>query len=197
MIPPLAMTKRRIGGPAEAKPVPSATYLRECFRYEDGELFWIARPSKHFRCLRDECAFNGTWAGKRASSPMKNGYRLTGVNGKKYLEHRLIYEMMIGSLRQDASIDHIDHDRSNNRITNLRQCSHAENSANQPGRRDGSTPKHVYFSKNENKWKVQIRAGGEVHFFGTFASMEEAARVAEAARSRLHGSYGDSRSARS
>lgn len=41
----------------------------------------------------------------------------------------------------------------------------------------------------ESKYKVQLRAGGKVHFIGTYAHLGETTAAADAARDRLHGEF--------
>lgn len=174
----------------QAKPMPDRGYLHECLRYEDGRLFWRNRPEHHFRSHKAWAIALATASGRRAGSPMRNGYRLIHLDGQKYLEHRLIYHMLISPLEEQQRVDHIDHDHTNNRWQNLRACSHAENAMNQPGRPSKyGTPKGVHWSVREQKYKVAMRAGGKVHFVGTFATLEAASDAAHAARLRLHGQF--------
>lgn len=172
------------------KPLPGPDFLRECFEYvADGGLIWLPRPQHHFASLRLAAAWNGQWPGLRAGSPTANGYRSIIIDQVRYLEHRLIYHMMVAPVRVDQEVDHRSTDRSNNRQENLRASTHKQNAVNQPGRRDGALPKHVYWSKRESKYKVQLRAGGKVHFIGTYAHLGEATAAADAARDRLHGEF--------
>lgn len=176
----------------DMKPLPPIEYLRECLEYRDGKLVWLERPEHHpFKDARMRNVWNGTYAGKQAGSEMANGYRLISLDNAKFLEHRIIYHMMRGPLDPSKFIDHIDYDHTNNRIENLRPCSHAENLMNQPGRlsKYGVLPKHVRWSKNERKFKVCMRANGSVHHIGTFETIDAAEAAAAKARQRLHGEF--------
>lgn len=180
------------------KPLPAPEFLRECFAYhERGFLFWRRRPRQHFATARQWAAWNAQWSGFRAGSPTKNGYRSVILDQERYLEHRLIFHMMVQPLTVNQEVDHENTKRSNNRWQNLRASTHAQNAANQPGRRaNGGLPKHVYWSKLEQKYKVRLRAGGNVHCIGTYADLGEATAAAEAARDRLHGAFANRASSR-
>ena len=58
------------------------------------------------------------------------GYWRVGINGKMYLVHRVIYEMLHGKIPDDKQVDHIDGDPSNNSPSNLRLVSRTENQRN-------------------------------------------------------------------
>lgn len=176
------------------KPLPDASYLRECLEYRaDGTLHWLWRSELHFKSKRSYATWNATYAGKRAGSPMKNGYRLISLDEVKFLEHRIIYAIEHGTIPNGCSIDHIDHNHRNNCIENLRACSHAENLWNQPPR--GRThngivlPTHVVWNKLEKKYKVEVRVKNRRVFVGTFALLDDAARAATEAAAKLRGEF--------
>lgn len=181
----------------QLRELPSPEFLRERLEYRDGALYWRLRPRSDFPSRRSANSWNAHYPGMRAGSPMKNGYRMVALVDTKFLEHRIIYHMMVEPLSGVQRVDHIDQDFTNNRAWNLRACSHAENLMNQPGRPRvyAPLPKHVYWSKREKKYKVSLRANGHRHYLGTFDSLADATLAAEAARVRLHGRFADSRSA--
>lgn len=63
-------------------------------------------------------------------SRQTNGYRTVGVGGKVYKVHRLVADCFIPNPNNLPEIDHIDRVRFNNVISNLRWCSHTDNSRN-------------------------------------------------------------------
>lgn len=107
--------------------LPPASVLRALFSYEDGKLYWLndARRGK-------------TKAGNRAGSVDADGYRSAGVYGVYYKEHRIIWRMHHPRGKMPTILDHIDGDRSNNKIENLRVATHAVNMLN---RRSQKKPK--------------------------------------------------------
>lgn len=81
------------------------------------------------------------WKCRNKSSPInigdkaghlnkKHNYYEIRLNGKQYYAHRLIYCMLNGELSSDLVIDHIDGNRSNNKISNLRAVSQRDNCRN-------------------------------------------------------------------
>lgn len=176
------------GSVSRRLPMPDRGRLAEMLDYRDGALFWRERPRSHFTSDRNHAVWNGTWAGKRAGQMTANEYRLISIDKVRYLEHRLVYHLLRGPLQDALEIDHIDGNSLNNSIENLRTCSHAENNHNQKSRRPG-LPKNVFWSKNEQKYKVQVRCNRKVHFVGTFADLQSATAAAAAARAELHGEF--------
>ena len=176
--------------------MPDAAYLRSILEYRDGQVFWKPRDVARFRNERLSKIWNSCWAGKRAGGPMSGGYRMIAVDGVRFLEHRVIHHAFIRPLEHGQEVDHINCDRSDNRIENLRACTHAENSMNQPGRRDGRVPKHVCWSKSEKKYKVRMRVNGTALNLGTYDTLEEASEFAHRYRCELHGDYANHKASR-
>ena len=68
---------------------------------------------------------------RECSETMNNdGYLIVTLNGKIYLKHRLIAQQFIDNSNNLPYVDHINHDRTDNRIMNLRWCSRSENNFN-------------------------------------------------------------------
>ena len=180
------------------KPMPERSELERLLTFRDGRLYWLPRGRKDFRSDRAMKSWNSRYAGAVAGGIMSNGYRLISIGNSKYLEHRIIFHMLVRDLHPEECIDHIDLDISNNSIGNLRACTHAQNLMNQPGRRPlGSLPKHVFWSKREQKFKVGFRANGKRHHVGTFGTAAEADEAARAARAVLHGEFANDQRSRS
>ena len=110
----------------QPKPLPAAERLRELLKYdaETGTLTWLVR------CGRQR-------SGAMAGSPNGLGYRKIGVDGRYYLAHRLIWRMVTGDGPGPMQIDHINLDRDDNRIANLRLATQSQNNHNSRARRQG------------------------------------------------------------
>lgn len=76
-----------------------------------------------------------------------------------------------------------------NRRSNLRVCSNAQNQQNTGGRGGSSPFKGVSWSARKRKWLVQFRCHGQYHFVGYFANEEEAARAYDATILPLAGEF--------
>lgn len=86
-----------------------------------------------------------------------------------------------------AEVDHINHDTLDNRRENLRLVTKSQNQQNIGGahRDSKSGARNVYWQELRQRWVVQICVDGKRHFFGAFATVEEAEPVATAARIAL------------
>jgi hypothetical protein len=98
----------------------------------------------------------------------KTGYLRTMINEKNYLKHRLIYfaynqdwEIQNGCIKTN-SIDHIDGDRLNNNIENLRKVTHQQNCFNI------TTAKGYTWNNKANKWQAKIKVNGKTIHLGYF-----------------------------
>jgi len=106
------------------------------------------------------------------------GYRAVTINKKLYQYHRVVYklhnpEWNIEESSTNNSIDHIDRNKLNNNIENLRLVTHQQNQWNNGG-------KCYYWHKSANKWQVRIQLNGNKIYGGLFEDEEDAIiKVAE------------------
>ena len=150
--------------------------LIDLFEYRDGALYW--RNPSSYRVK----------VGDRVGCLNGNGYFHTSIGAKWYLVHRLIYMMFHGTCPQ--IVDHIDGDRSNNCIKNLRGCTLSQNLHNSKrAKNNTSGVKGVNWAKQSNKWEVRLRINGRRLHFGYFQDLEFAELVATEARVKHHGEF--------
>jgi len=124
-----------------------------------------------------------------AGSTDKQGYRRIHLIGKVYRAHRLAWFYAYGEWPM-AEIDHINGDRSDNRISNLRPCTHQQNNHNQPIRKNNrSGVKGVHFNRKAGKWHGQVCLNYRIHHVGLFDELEAAANAVRAKRDELHGRF--------
>ena len=98
--------------------------------FEAGKLFWKPRPRSRFATDRTWRAWNIRFSGQEAFSSIDaEGYKRGKCGGAKYLAHRVLWALKYGAW-PDAQIDHQNHDRTDNRIENLRCVTHRENCLN-------------------------------------------------------------------
>lgn len=100
------------------------------------------------------------------------GYWYIGVDSKVYPAHRLAWLYVHGEMPM-GDIDHINRNRLDNRIVNLRVTSRSTNVHNSPHRNPASKIKGVYRTK-ENHWQASIRVQGVMYRLGTFKTIEAA-----------------------
>jgi hypothetical protein len=107
------------------------------------------------------------------------GYFSIGLQINKrresYKVHRLVALAFIIPIEGKSIVDHIDNNRLNNNVNNLRWASNEENGQNTGVRTDNTSGyKGVSFDKNANKWKVQISIDGIQINLGRFVKKEDA-----------------------
>lgn len=85
-----------------------------------GDLIWAAKANKN--------TIVGSIAGCKCK---RDGYVKLGFKGKLYAAHRVIWEAAKGKIPEGMQIDHINHDRADNRLVNLRLVTHMQNGMNQ------------------------------------------------------------------
>lgn len=177
------------------KPDITPELLRQLLRYEPdtGLLFWHTRSRVHFKSDRDWRFWNTRFAGKQTFQNMhRNGYYYGCIFRKDYTAHRVAYAHYHGTW-PEGSIDHIDHDRKNNRISNLRSVSIQENSKNRKQNvRNTSGHNGVTWKKYRKKWEVQIGVNGKATYVGMFTGLEDAISAREEANKRYlyHANHG-------
>lgn len=148
--------------------------LKELFNYQDGGLYWKVSRTNTIKI------------GQRAGYLRKDNYRVININGKIHLEHRLVWLYHYGHMPVDK-IDHIDGNPVNNDISNLRECSQAENLQNlKKPKTNTSGYLGVCFNKKLNKWQANIRHGNKNHHLGLFHTPELAHEAYLNAKSKLH-----------
>jgi len=146
------------------------------FRYDEetGHLFWTNDPSVTPRVR-----------GKRALGALSgSGYHFGSLDGRYLQSHRVIWKLSTGV--DPEEIDHIDGDRSNNRLSNLRSVDHRKNCRSRgmfSTNTSGSTG--VSWIKRDQKWMASIYVEGRARNLGLFGSKEaaiEARSIAEEAQ---------------
>lgn len=164
--------------------MPSATAWDEFFSadFESGMLFWKQRPLSHFVDRRTCSAWNAKWAGKRAGNISKNGYHVVGVDNKTLYAHRILWSMAYGE--EPVEIDHINGIGSDNRICNLRDVSHQDNTRNMAVQNHRGTGVSGVRRTRSGRWAAHIRNNGKQVHLGTFDSVEDAAEARQVAISK-------------
>ncbi|AUR97566.1 AP2/ERF domain protein [Vibrio phage 1.242.O._10N.261.54.B2] len=114
------------------------------------------------------------------------GYRKFGLSGTTYLSHRVVWAIHY-SEQPPEIIDHINGNRLDNRIANLRSSDHTENAENQrKAMRSNKTSKYLGVSKFKGRWRARIKARGKYIFLGYHETEEQARDAYLDAKRRLH-----------
>jgi hypothetical protein len=150
-------------------------YLHNLFEYSEGKLYWKKSVPRRK-------------AGTQAGCVHPEGYCFVTINYKKYLVHRIIFMMHFGYL--SSEIDHIDNNKANNNIDNLRPATRQQNK-NNTGITVANTSgyKNVSWNKKTQKWKVELRVNEKKKYIGLFEDLELADLVAFTAREKYHGEF--------
>ena len=132
---------------------------------------------------------NGVREGKRAGSIDANGYVIICFRGRRYKAHRLAWIWMTGE-RPPEEIDHINGSRSDNRFSNLRLATHAENLRNSKTPiNNKSGVKGVHWHPQCKKWAVRITVKDRNLYLGLFTDIGDAAAAYEKAAKKYYGEF--------
>lgn len=103
-----------------------------------------------------------------------DGYIQLKIDRKVYKAHRIIWLWWYGYFPENQ-IDHIDRDRMNNRLSNLREVSHQCNMRNAGmDKRNSSGVKGVTRHELADKWQVCIRVANKTRYLGIYTCFVEA-----------------------
>jgi len=127
---------------------------------------------------------------------IKKGQIAGGINTQGYVRistkygllraHRLAWYITYGYLPKE--LDHINHNKSDNRICNLRECTRSQNRANTLPHKNRKY-KGIYFDKRCGKYRVQIGHNNKLYYLGRFDTPELAARAYNAKALELFGEF--------
>ena len=151
--------------------------LHEQFEYRDGKLLHKIAKAR-----------NKIKPGDEAGSISLTGYRYVSINKKLHKTHRIIYFMIHGEMPD--YIDHIDGNKLNNKIENLRKCTKAQNAFNRkPPASNKSGHKNVSYYKRGNTWRSYVSVGGKQINGGFFENIEDAVIASTLLRQQYHGEF--------
>lgn len=150
--------------------------VSDLLRYEEGYLFWKKDVAKNVK------------EGNRAGCFDKFGYVLIKINKKLYKAHHLVWILHHGY--KPKLLDHIDGNKSNNKISNLREATNSQNQQNRKiNYNSKSNVRGVTWCKKSNKWKAQGRLNGKYYYFGVFNNLLDAKNVVQNFRKTNHGEF--------
>lgn len=119
--------------------------------------------------------------GKPVGRVTRAGYHDIGLCRRRYFAHRLAW-LYVHGVWPNGSIDHIDGNKLNNRISNLRDVTHAQNMQNTKRRTDNRVGFQGVTRTKSGKFLAAIT-------IGTFATAEEASAAYLSAKAQMHSGY--------
>lgn len=174
-------------------------HLKEIATYNPitGDVVWKERGPKTFRRAGPYAsAISERWNKNRAGRPITTvspmGYVITCIEKRTVMAHRMAWAIYFGEWPQ-GQIDHINGNKSDNRLSNLRDVTAGENSQNK------SRPKSntsgcigVHFHKPSQAWHARIMKNGKRFHLGAFNNIKEAKDAYENAKRKhsFHENHG-------
>ena len=142
-----------------------------------GRLFWRVKKNTRIN------------VGDLAGSLAKNhGYWVVGLDNKLLLAHRIVFAMVHGSWPHQ--VDHINGVKTDNRPSNLRAASHADNQRNKRLQKTNTSGvKGVSWHKRDQNWSAQCKVNGRIHNLGQHKTIQAAEAAVRAFREQNHGEF--------
>lgn len=140
--------------------------LKKLLKYNQSTGIFIWRQSR-----------KGTKKTDVVGCKQKNGYLQIRVNSKLYKAHRLVWLYVYGYFPKNQ-IDHINHNKVDNRINNLREVTSQENHKNRKiNKNNKSGFNGVYWDNKRNKWIAIVQANKKRNYLGHFTNKNDAIKV--------------------
>jgi hypothetical protein len=138
----------------------------EYFYYEDGHLF------------RKVATGPTTKVGDKAGGINGKGYICVRLFNKKFMAHRIIWNILKGDIPKGFEVDHVDGNKTNNKIENLRLATRSQNMLNKKLKSTNTSGyRGVTFNKAAKKWQARIFVDKLPILLGHFTEITEAAKA--------------------
>ena len=151
-------------------------YIKSLFHYDE-------QTGIFTRLVKRGAAHVGDIAGSKTW----NGYVTIYIDGKNYRAHQLAW-LYIHGVIPDTDIDHINQDKADNRISNLRLATRSQNNINSGIHAHNTTGFRGVYASHE-KFAAQIKRNGKPLYLGRFDTTEEAHQCYLAAARELYGEF--------
>ena len=165
----------------QAIPLPPLEELKEFFDYnpDTGLVTWIKKINKRIK------------VGQEAGAMNSKGYIHIRFKGSDYKAHRLAYYMYHGVDPLAKLVDHIDGDKTNNKIDNLRLATNTQNLMNRVNLPSNNTSGviGVCWEKRPKKWKASITINGKAIGLGYFINKEDAIKARKEGEIKYFGEF--------
>lgn len=149
-------------------------YYNKRFEYRDGVLYWKTPNSNRLK------------VGDPAGYIDGRGYLRTNFDGSMKANHIIIWTMHFGEPDPELCLDHIDRDKLNNKLENLREITRTQNNLNSDTR---ILARGTSYDKTRNKWKAQISFENKNTLIGRYDTEQEAHEAYLAVYKELHDNF--------
>lgn len=127
--------------------------------------------------------------GQKLGTDHIKGYIRIKIGSMDVLAHRLAWFIATGK-EPEATIDHINRDKQDNRLCNLRQATHSQNQCNRgPQKNCASGVSGVAMNRQKTGWQAYIKLNGKRVHLGTFKQVDDAIRARMAAQKAMFGEF--------
>ena len=160
--------------------------VKELMYYDrkTGKMFWRHRTDKYIKRDCSRKSWNTKYAGNEIKSIDGKGYYFASIFGKQYGLHRLVWFYVYG--KWPKIIDHINHDKLDNKLCNLRSVTVQQNNMNRRiSANNTSGVFGVYLNKKKNLWCAQMKFNGKTYHLGSSKNKDEAIKLRKAEEQRL------------
>ena len=164
----------------ETKQLPPWEVVNHFIKYEPetGFMYWKLSASRYMK------------KGKMLSSRSEENYRIVKFLGTSYKQHRLAWLLYYKVDPGSMLIDHIDGDKSNNKITNLRLVTHSQNRINTKMRKNNKTGvKGVHFCKRSNRYVASVTFKGKTIYRKYFDCLKSASEARDCVANKVFGDF--------
>ena len=177
------------------KKLPSLDLVRKIIKYDPntGVLTWLHRDDDMFqKGKRTNNEIANVWNARNANKPAGNfngRYIIVRFYGIHYAAHRLAW-LLYYEVDPEFQIDHIDGNKTNNKISNLREATKSENMMNRGAQKNSKSGiKGIMFEEKRGKWKAEITLNRKNYFLGRFYDLDEAIHARKEAEKIYHGDF--------
>lgn len=162
-----------------ASPTFTAEELRQHLIYDPATGLFIRGPATRKKCLVGLPV---------CMTENHKGYYRLDVMGRTFFAHRLAWMIVTGEW-PDGIIDHINGDRKDNRIANLRPADQSQNSSNAKKYSNNTTGYKGVTERRPGEFRARIQKDGKSVSLGTFSTPEQAHAAYVDAANDLHGEF--------
>ncbi len=120
----------------------------------------------------------------------RTGYLMVRFGNKNKYIHRLVAISMIANLDNKKYVDHINHNKLDNRMENLRWCTGTENNRNNgKSCKNTSGVKGVHWHIRSQKWQASVRIGDKKKYLGSFDNILDAKKAYQDKAKEIFGEF--------